>query len=137
MNLNDPDQELDLDLDTYLTENPDGTKTLKLEYPFAIGEKVGGGDWQDRDVKELNFRRPKAGDLDLLEKITDKNVFAPTRVFVAALCGIAAETLRKEMDAVDSFRALEVSMGFLPKPKKKKSKTSNGSLVDGDISPEN
>lgn len=131
-NINNLDQEMDLDMEEYLREDLDGTKILALKYPYKVSKKTGNQPAEEVDVTELSFRRPRAGDLDLLEKITEKRVFGPTRQFVSALCKVSDDTIKNRMDSEDFFRAMEVAMSFLPQPKRKMPESSSESSEGGE-----
>ena len=104
----------DLDLDAYLEINPDGTRRLRLAYPFAITVKRDGGPKQEETVDQLHFRRPKAGHLDLLANATDRTALRDLRTLMAALTGVEAKLLGDNLDGVDFMRAAMVVAGFFP-----------------------
>lgn len=114
----------DVDLEGYVDDGERGRKILRLEYPIEVKITEGSGDHTE-EVNHIEFRRPIARDLDMLDSLASgKAVMAGSRKFVAALVfGDNRITERKisEMDAEDMMRAMAVCFGFFQKPSRKTS----------------
>jgi hypothetical protein len=93
-------------------------KTLKLEYPVTVEGKT----WT-----EINFRRPKAGELEKAERLlkeagcdmTDR--ISSGVISIAAHSDMPVEAVR-ELDAVDFQNAMEMSSSFLKQPSRSRVK---------------
>lgn len=114
----------DVDLTGFVEDGDQGRKVLRLEYPIEVTVKDGSGS-QVETVEYIEFRRPIARDLDLLDSLASgKAVMAGSRKFVAALVYQDSRiSLRKieELDAEDMMRAMAVCFGFFQKPSQKTS----------------
>lgn len=78
-----------------------GTKTVKLQHPFKVGET---------EYTELEFKRPKARHLRGLPLEPDMGDILD---FAAKLCGEAPHVI-DELDAEDVMAVAEVVADFLP-----------------------
>ena len=114
----------DVDLEGYVDGGERGRKVLRLEYPIDVNITDSSGDHTE-EIKHIEFRRPIARDLDLLDSMASgKSVMAGSRKFVATLVyGDNRINERKiaEMDAEDMMRAMAVCFGFFQKPSQKTS----------------
>lgn len=108
-----------VDLEDYLEVNPDGTKTLRLAYPFEIQVNAGRGA-EAQTVETLRLRRPKAREIDMIENARPGGQSKAFRGFARALIAEPAaipEKYVEDMDAEDSLRLLAVAASFFPKLK--------------------
>lgn len=105
--------EWDIDSDSYVQKNDDGTITVLLEYPIPSKMK-------DKDpTSEITLRRPKGNDLmasDLVDGEQRKNL--------AVIASMAGKPLKifGDMDSVDLERLSNVAMEL----RKKSPKTGGG-----------
>lgn len=108
-----------VDLEDYLDVNPDGTKTLRLAYPFDIQVNAGRGA-ESVAVEALRLRRPKAREIDMLESARPGSQSKVLRAFARALIvepSPLPEKYVEDMDAEDSLRLLAAGASFFPKLK--------------------
>lgn len=114
----------DVDLTDFVEDGEKGRKILRLAYPIEVTITDGSGI-QVEEVGYIEFRRPIARDLDMLDSLASgKAVMAGSRKFVAALVfGDNRINERKiaDMDAEDMMRAMAVCFGFFQKPSQKTS----------------
>ncbi|MBF0252160.1 MAG: phage tail assembly protein [Alphaproteobacteria bacterium] len=109
--LEDPDAPARLE--DFVEDRDGGRAALRLEYPFEMTDKRTGGGDGARLVAVLEFRRPVAGDLDILGH-ANADPLKAARAFVAALVDLPEPLLAKRLDAADMTRAQAVAFGFLP-----------------------
>ena len=107
-----------VDLDGWMEENADGTKTLTLEYGGEI--KVGTGkELMLENVASLTLRRPKGREMDTLERGMGGKFMEAARNFAQSLV-IEPKTLPSrfagDLDAADMMRLIAVALTFLPRP---------------------
>jgi hypothetical protein len=101
----------------YITENPDGTKTLRLDSPFTMQLRDGNG-LTDVSVDGLRLRPPKLREIDQLEAGPTTKFLPIARAFAAKLIVDPLPCPQKYIDDLeggDGFRLLAVALGFLPK----------------------
>lgn len=114
----------EVSLEGYVEDGEEGRKVLRLDYPIKVTVTDGSGSHAE-EVEHIEFRRPIARDLDLLDSLASgKAVMAGSRKFVAALVYQDNRiSLRKieELDAEDMMRAMAVCFGFFQKPSRKTS----------------
>ena len=100
---------IDLD-DEKVTENDDGSKTLKLTY--SLTKTIGKGERaRTETVSELRFRRPNGGDLIDLES---KPETQKSRLMFCRLSGIS-QTEFAALDLEDITAGMDAIADFLPK----------------------
>jgi len=119
----------DLDLDAYLTVNPDGTKDLRVQYPIDIEVKDGRGARTEK-LDRLHFRRPCGKEMDMLEAIGEKETFKRIRAIAGSLTGHDPRVLER-LDVDDLTRLQKVTLDFFPQPRPKAFPATGGSSPGG------
>lgn len=107
----------EVDLSEHVSDNPDGSKTLRLEYPFSI--RVNG---EDVAVDGLRLRRPKARELDAIENMPPGKQNKALRSFAHGLIvdppGVPGSRI-DDMDAEDAIRLVAAAASFFAKLRSK------------------
>lgn len=120
-----------VDLDGYVTDNPDGSKTLTLDEPFDIQVSEKGRGRETQTVSELTFRRPKLAALDLIERARPGQQMLAARAYAFSLisdpAGLRARHI-DDLDVDDGLRAVAVALGFLSKLGRKANSEDGGTL---------
>lgn len=123
--MSDIEIEFETFLDDFLERDERGSpRVLTLETALVMKVRRDNGPMHDKEVGSLEFHRPKAEDLDLLEKVDGRNAFKPMREFIARLTDVEYRHICK-LDGFDFYRAMECAKAFLPKPKPKGESLSN------------
>lgn len=104
-----------------VTENPDGTKTYKLLFPFTQRFRKPGGTEYEKTIDSITFRRMNGGDLKAIASFTNEEIRG-IRLF-QRLGGIS-DTVFEKIDQIDLECAFEVMGSFLS-PTLKTGKTAS------------
>lgn len=94
-----------------LTDNPDGTRTLRLAHPVRMRLRQGGAE-REEVLDILTFRRCNGGDLRAMGAA--KNEIDRAAILFARMAGIS-EAIYDRLDAEDIEAGMEALADFLPK----------------------
>lgn len=114
----------DGDTDDYknrVTENPDGTKTYRLLFPFTQRFRRPGGAEYEKTIDSITLRRMNGGDLKAIANFTNEEVRG---IQLFQRLGGISDAVFEKIDQKDLECAFEVMGSFL-NPTRKTGKTAS------------